>query len=463
MNYELLFRKAGTRKVKVVISGAGEFGFSFVFQSLRSRNIDVPVIVNRTVARGVEAFINAGVEREDIAVCESPKVAKLNFSHGKRIVVPRIEDIKELPVDVLVEATGSPEVGAASALTALESGWHVVMVSKEVDSVVGPELTASAVERGLIYTPGDGDQPSLLIGLITWAQTLGLNIVGAGKSSEYDFVYHPQNETVVSNGITIPAKRLEDMWELGERPVPELYDARRCFFSELPQQAVPDLCEIGVVANATGMKPDHPVFHAPVTRPLEVPDFICPREMGGLLNSPGTLDIINCLRRQDEAGMGGGVFVIVECQDATTWNVLSAKGHLVSRNGSCAMLYHPAHLLGVETGTSVLSAAVLGQSSGSDKARPVCDLVGRAEYDLRAGMTLDMGGHHHTIDGVTAELVDAAPASGSSPIPFYLMANRRLRCDVPAGKFITTDMVDLDSESMLYRIRRLQDCRFFEQ
>ena len=138
MNYELLFRKAGANKIKAVMAGAGEFGLTFVFQSLRSRHIDVPVIVNRTVAKGVEAFLNAGVRPEDIAVCESPQAAKENFGNGKRIVVSSIEDIQGLAVDVLVEATGNPEVGAASALTALENGWHVVMVSKEVDSIVGP-------------------------------------------------------------------------------------------------------------------------------------------------------------------------------------------------------------------------------------------------------------------------------------------------------------------------------------
>ena len=324
-----------------------------------------------------------------------------------------------------------------------------------------PELSAIALEKKLVYTPGDGDQPSLLIGLISWARTLGLNILAAGKSSEYDFVYDPQDKTVVSNGITIPSEALGDNWELGDRPVRELFEARKHLLAALPQRAVPDLCEMGVVANATGMKPDHPVFHAPVARPVEVPDFICPREMGGLLNHPGTLDIINCLRRPDEASMGGGVFVIVECRDATTWNVLASKGHPVSRNRSSAMLYHPAHLLGVETGTSVLSAAVLGHPTGSDHVRPVCDLVGRAEYDLQAGMLLDMGGHHHTIDGVSAELIDAGPVKGANPIPFYLMANRRLRCDVPSGRLITADMVDMDTDAMVYRLRRLQDRRFF--
>ncbi len=63
------------------------------------------------------------------------------------------------------------------------------MVSKEADSVVGPYLSQRANKAGVVATPVDGDQPSLLIGLLCWARLLGLNVVAAGKSSEYDFVY----------------------------------------------------------------------------------------------------------------------------------------------------------------------------------------------------------------------------------------------------------------------------------
>jgi predicted homoserine dehydrogenase-like protein len=461
MNYERLFRKAEERIVKTALAGAGEFGWTFVFQAQRAPNIDVPVIINRTVSKAVEAFVNAGIGEGEIAVCDSSKRARESFERGKRVVVSNIEHAVDLSIDVLVEATGSPEVGANNAETALDNGWHVVMASKEVDSVVGPELTARAGEKGLVYTPADGDQPSLLIGLISWAKTLGLSVVAAGKSSEYDLVYHPENGVVVTNGIEIPAGNLDDLWFLGERKSHELFESRRRLLSQVAQSPVPDLCEIGLVANATGMKPDHAVFHSPIVRPVEVPDFVCPRHMGGLLEREGTLDIINCLRRADEASMSGGVFVIVECQDAKTWKILAHKGHPVSRNGRCAMVYRPFHLLGVETVTSVLSAAILGQSTGNDMAMPVCDLVGRAAIDLKAGQVLDMGGHHHTIEGVDAELADASPVYGSYPVPFYLMAHRKLLCDVPSGTLITAGMVDLDMESTLYRIRKLQDRRFF--
>ena len=80
--------------------------------------------------------------------------------------------------------SGNPEAGARHGRLAIEAGHHLVLVSKEVDSVVGPYLAAYARRHGKVVTPVDGDQPSLLIGLITWAQTLGFEILAAGKSSE---------------------------------------------------------------------------------------------------------------------------------------------------------------------------------------------------------------------------------------------------------------------------------------
>ena len=94
-----------------------------------------------------------------------------------------------LPIDVVVEATGSPEAATVHADAAIKNGRHVVMVSKEADIVVGPLFHRRAKAAGLVYTPVDGDQPCLLMQLIVWARVLGLEILCAGKTSEYDFVY----------------------------------------------------------------------------------------------------------------------------------------------------------------------------------------------------------------------------------------------------------------------------------
>ena len=52
----------------------------------------------------------------------------------------------------------------------------------------GPRSETFGRPKSVVYTEVEGDQPSLLIGLNSWAETLGLEVLAAGKSSEYDFV-----------------------------------------------------------------------------------------------------------------------------------------------------------------------------------------------------------------------------------------------------------------------------------
>jgi hypothetical protein len=65
-----------------------------------------------------------------------------------------------------------------------------------------PDWRALRSEKGVVVTPVDGDQPSLLIGLVSWAEVLGLEIIAAGKSSEYDFVFDAATGAVTCNGVT---------------------------------------------------------------------------------------------------------------------------------------------------------------------------------------------------------------------------------------------------------------------
>ena len=66
---------------------------------------------------------------------------------------------------------------------------------------------------------------------------------------------------------------MPDFGRLWELPTAFVADAlaRRAEAIGLPTHAVPDLCEMGVVSNATGLTPDTAKFHAPILRTPEVP------------------------------------------------------------------------------------------------------------------------------------------------------------------------------------------------
>jgi len=335
-------------------------------------------------------------------------------------------------------------------------------VSKEADVVVGAGLAARAADKGLVVTPVDGDQPSLLIGLVSWAEVLGFDIIAAGKSSECDFVFDAARGRLEHNGVIVEAPQLRSLWKLGTGNVAELVAARAKAASALPQRVVADRCELAIVANATGLDADQPLLHAPIARSIEIADVLALQGNGGLLSGPRKIDVFNALRAPDEASFAGGVFVLISCSgDRSSWDLLAGKGHVVSRDGSTAMAYLPRHWLGVEAATSVLDAALNRRSTGAKVPRPHLDLIARATKALPAGTVLTMGGHYHTIDGVEGELQRGAPLGDNAPVPFYLAANRKLVRPVAAGAPIVLGDIEIEGGSMLLAERKRQDARFF--
>jgi predicted homoserine dehydrogenase-like protein len=457
MNYHALLSRTD-RVVRAALIGAGEFGRTLVAQSRGIDNLDVCVLCDRDLGSAREACSRAGIPEDAFAVCDSPTSARDALERGRRVLVEDSALVMDLDVDIVVEATGNPEAGAGNAAAALANGKHVAMATKEAEIVVGPLLDSRARAAGLVHTPVDGDQPSLLLGLLSWARTLGLEVVAAGKSSEYDFVFDPTSETVAWRDRTIPVPGFSELWNLDPDDRLRTVRERGEALAVLPQRTVPDLCEMGLVANGSQLMPDTPAFHVPVARTLEVPGILCPGGDGGLLSGRGVIDVFNCLRRPDEVSFAGGVFIVVACRDPATWRTLADKGIPVSGDTGYALLYNPQHLLGVEAPISILSAVLLGQSTGGADVAHRCDLVARASRDFAAGDTLTITDHHHhEVAGLEPLLVELAKAGGNNPLPYYMAVERELTRAVAAGEIITCDMVTRDEESTLWNLRAEQD------
>ena len=455
MNYTTLFTT--DRPVRVGLIGTGAFGTSFLAQASAIPNLIVTVVSDRNIEIGVAACRQAGRAQESIVACANARAVQRTVESGRTAVVDDPTLLVTGPVDLLVEATGDPGAGAEHAHLALTHGLHVVMVSKETDSVVGPILAKMARDAGLVYTPGDGDQPALLIGLITWAETLGLEIICAGKAAEADMIFDP-SAGVVAKGrrtlqLTVP--EMDRFFPDPAADLIELNQARRQSLSGLCRASVADLCEMAIVMNNSGYNYDRPQLHAPVARLSETVELFGAQSEGGLLSREGVVDVVNCLRGPDEVGMAGGVFVVVHCQDDDTWRMLASKGHILNRSRNRALLYLPRHLLGVEIATSIFCAALLGQPTGGVDVRPMVDVTARTTEALPAGTLLSMD-HGHAIAGLTPELAPMRALADANPIPYYLAAGRRLARDVAAGDILTGAMFE-PAVSTLERLRMEQD------
>jgi predicted homoserine dehydrogenase-like protein len=388
--------------------------------------------------------------------CESAAAAKAAVAAGAIALCESVDDLLSLPLDMVVEATGDAAHGAQHALAAIDAGIGVTMVSKEAECIVGPALAARARKAGVPYTLVEGDQPALLIGLVSWARTLGLPIIAAGKSSEYDYVWDPADDSVTWTDRRVSAPQMPRLWPLGPDPVATIA-ARAAALSALPQRTVPDNCEMALVANATGLVPDRPDFHAPMTRTVELPILYRPRAEGGLLARTGVLDVFNCLRRPDEASFAGGVFVVVEWADAKTGSLFRGKGIPVSPDGRYGLIYNPSHLLGVEAPITIMAAARLAHSVVDERYRPVVDLTARAMRDLPAGHKLDIVGTRHAVPDLEPGLTPARAVSGTNPVPYYMAVGQTLVRPVAKGQIIGADCVARPASSVLWDLRMEQD------
>ncbi len=90
-----------------------------------------------------------------------------------------VTDMKQL--DVIIEATGVPEIGARAALRTIRNQHDIAMMNVESDITVGPLLRWYAEQKGQLYSLAAGDEPAACKELYDFADALGFTIVAAGK------------------------------------------------------------------------------------------------------------------------------------------------------------------------------------------------------------------------------------------------------------------------------------------
>jgi len=461
MNYDILFKS--DRKVEVAVIGVSGFNHSLFTYGFRGEKIHIRIVCGRNIQKCRDAYHSVGIPDEKIQHCSSYEEGIEAHRKGKYLIFNDVEIAMRMPFDVVVEGTGNPEASAVHVLSAIENKKHIVMVTKESDSVAGSIIARKAKQNGVIYSLAEGDQPSLLVGLVSWARTAGLKVLSIGKSSEYDFIYNEEKGEITVLDQTLSVPELRDYWRFG-KDIKGTLEKRSELLSMFNQRNIPDYAEMGIVCNhLPEFHPDIPRLHVPIAKTLEIPDVMCSREYGGIFNGDLRIDVVNCLRRPDEQSLEGGEWVVVACDDEETWNVLRDKGVPLSRNEKTAMIYYPAHYLGFESIFSVLSAGLLGMPTGSPEPRPRYDLVARTSKPLKKGTRFEARGHHHIIDGLEGMLLPAEPISQGKQLPYFLSDSTILKEDVEAGTLITSEMLEWSEDAVLWKLRKEQDIAFFSE
>lgn len=440
MDYTNLLHNTSGKKSKVGIIGATRgYGYTLLAQIPKVKLMELRVICSRHPQECLDVLKEIGYDENKIVTC-ADKNAIDSAPEDAILIVSDYRLVMECGITALVECTGNTAVSSDAALSALRRGINVYMVSKETDSVCGPLLNQVAAENHAVYALVNGDQPRNLLDLWSWAMLLGLEVVAAGKSSEYDFVWDRETGILSYTDGSTPDKKLLEMQDCWYYEDTKTLEKRHRLLEDYCQVISADLCEMNLVSNITHLPPSSPFLSYPIAKASELADIFIPKEDGGILDCPGVVDVFYNLRGKDEASFCGGEFIVVKCENEKMWEILKSKGHVMSKNDKYCCIYYPYHYMGLETPVSILLGDFMDIGTHAE-CRQVSIMGGVAQKDLPKGTVLKVEGHHHSIDGLVPELLERKTAGNAAP--FYLLNGSVLLNDVKKGQPVTTEDVDL--------------------
>ena len=435
-------RAEAGRPVRVGMIGAGKFGTMFLAQARRTRGLHVVGIADLDVAKARANCRRAGWTDEEIQATDLDDAAKRGAT--------RIDDdasalIQHPALDVVIEATGDPKVGIHHCLSAIRQGKHMIMVNVEADVLAGPLLARRAEEAGVVYSLAWGDQPALIAEHVDWARACGFRVVCAGKGTRYhpDF-HHSTPDTVWDN------------YHLG-REAAERGGMNPKMFNSFVDGTKSGI-EMTAVCNATGLTPQTGGLTFPPCSRYDLAEVLKPASAGGSTQHVGTTEVVSSLHRDmtpvnDHLMMG--TYVVIEGESDYVRNCFEEYQMLPDSSYHYAALYRPTHMIGLELGISVASAALRGEPTGSPTGFR-SDVIACAKRLLRKGEVLDGEGGYM----VWGRQSGAAESLKLGGLPIGLASGVPLNRDIAEGELLRWSDVTVQDNEEAVRVRREMELAF---
>jgi predicted homoserine dehydrogenase-like protein len=183
-----------------------------------------------------------------------------------------------------------------------------------------------------------------------------------------------------------------------------------------------------------------------------------PQTHGGMLEDTGMVEVIACDERDGRPvfrDLRWGVYVVIEAPNDYAAACFRQYGLKTDTTGRYAALYRPCHLIGLELGISVISAALRGEPTGSPRAFNG-DVMATAKRDLAPGEVLDGEGGYC----VYGKLAPAAASLAQDALPIGLAHGVRLLRAVKADQVVTWPDVEIDTSRPAVTARREMEARF---
>ncbi|MFL5063907.1 MAG: NAD(P)H-dependent oxidoreductase [Xanthobacteraceae bacterium] len=438
----LLQREAAGRPVTVGLIGAGKFGTMFMTQVRRTRGMHLVGIADLDVAHARAQLSRAGWSDEAFSAASLNDALRRRATH----VGADAEALIACPeIEVIVEATGIPEAGIRHALTTIAHGKHIVMVNVEADAVAGPLLARKARAANVVYSLAWGDQPALICEHVDWARTCGFTVVAAGKGTRYEPSYHQSTPDTLWD-ILDRYLHIEDRNSIN----PKMFNS----FVDGTKSGI----EMTAVCNATGLEPQSEGLGFPPATRFELAQVCKPRAAGGTLEKAGVTEVVSSVTRDGSDvphHLALGTYVVIEGDSEYARRCFQEYHLLPDQSGRYAALYRPIHMIGLELGVSVASAALRREPTGVPTGFR-SDVVATAKRNLRTGEMLDGEGGYC----VWGKQTPAARSLAEGHLPLGLAHNVKLKRDVAAGDRLKWTDVEYDRNDFAVKVRREMEAAF---
>jgi predicted homoserine dehydrogenase-like protein len=410
------------RPIRIGLIGSGEMGTDIVTQCQFIPGVTVAAIAEVNAQAAAKAMRIAG--RDDYAEAET--TAKINavIESGKAALSgDAIAVCKSDQIDVVIDATGRPGVGAEIGMVAMEHGKHLVMMNVEADVTIGAMLKREAARLGVVYTLGAGDEPSSCMEIINFVAAQGYDIVAAGKGKN-----NPLNIDAVPSEYMDEAKRRN----MNPRMLVEFVDGSKT------------MVEMAAISNATGLVPDCPGMHGPAATRDELATTLIPKADGGLLSRSGVVDY------SIGKGVAPGVFVVAKAPHERIHERLS---DLKMGKGPYFTFIRPYHLTSLEVPMSCARAVLYGTADMQPLDVPTSEVCAVAKKDLKPGDKLDAIGEYT----YRAWIMTVADAVSGGGVPCGLLEGGKVIAPIKKGELLTYKNVSVDAGAKIVQLRARQD------
>ncbi|RCL03629.1 MAG: SAF domain-containing protein [Candidatus Tokpelaia sp. JSC161] len=417
-------KKREDKPIRIGLVGCGEMGTDLLARITHMDGITVGAVTSRQPSRVLHAAEIAWQEKGHAQKVENATAMLTTIEQGLIGVTDDLDlMLKNELIDIVVDATGSPEAGAEIGIKTLNNGKHLVMMNVEADVTIGPYLKHQAKKQGLIYTLGAGDEPSSCMELIEFISAMGHTIISAGKGKNNPLIFD-----AVPDQYEEEARRRK----MNPRILVEFIDGSKT------------MVEMAAIANATGLVPDCPGLHGPQADLKVLNKVLIPQIDGGILKQKGVVDY------SIGKDISPGVFVIAEARHP---RIRERMEDLKIGKGPYFTFHRPYHLTAMEVPLTCARVILYGKPDMVPLDKPVAEVCAVAKKNLKPGDQLDCIGLYT----YRAWIMRVEEAYQAKAIPCGLLEGASVVAPIKEGALITKKNTKIKKNQWIAKVRAKQD------